>query len=100
MDLQHCRVQGHRDGYGFAIPLSGDGSDDIYLSARQMALCLRRRRGAGPRVTGQDQRGRLEGKIVEVLKQRQLAARSWGATTRRAASVSSVIPDNAAHTAR
>ena len=30
MNLVHCRVQGHRDGYGFAMPL-GEG-EDIYLS--------------------------------------------------------------------
>ena len=34
MNLLHCRVQGHRDGSGFAIPL-GEG-DDVYLNARQM----------------------------------------------------------------
>ena len=35
MNLLHCRVQGHRDGYGFAVPLAG-GGEDVYLSARQM----------------------------------------------------------------
>ena len=65
MNLVHCRVQGHRDGYGFAMPL-GEG-EDIYLSSRQMhfvfdsdeVLVL---------VTGEDRRGRLEGKVVEVLQ--------------------------------
>ena len=67
MNLLHCRVQGHRDGYGFAIPLSGDG-EDVYLSARQMHFAF-----DGDEVlvavTGQDRRGRLEGKVVEVVKQ-------------------------------
>ena len=34
MNLVRGRVQGHREGYGFVIP--ADGSDDIYLSNRQM----------------------------------------------------------------
>ncbi|MDO6571455.1 winged-helix domain-containing protein, partial [Gilvimarinus sp. 2_MG-2023] len=34
MDLVRARVQGHRDGYGFAIP--AEGGDDIYLHNRQM----------------------------------------------------------------
>ena len=34
MHLLHCRVQGHRDGYGFAMPLAE--GDDVYLNARQM----------------------------------------------------------------
>ncbi len=65
MNLLHCRVQGHRDGYGFAIPLAG-GGEDVYLSARQMNFVF-----DGDevlvRVTGVDRRGRQEGKVVEVL---------------------------------
>ena len=64
MDLVHCRVQGHRDGYGFAMPI-GEG-DDIYLNARQMHFVF-----DGDevlvQVTGEDRRGRMEGKVVEVL---------------------------------
>lgn len=65
MHLLHCRVQGHRDGYGFAMPVGG-GEEDVYLSARQMNLVF-----DGDevlvRVTGVDRRGRQEGKVVEVL---------------------------------
>ena len=65
MHLLHCRVQGHRDGYGFAIPLV-PGEEDIYLHARQMNFVF-----DGDevlvRVTGVDRRGRQEGKVVEVL---------------------------------
>lgn len=65
MNLVHCRVQGHRDGYGFAMPLKG--GDDIYLGARQMHFVF-----DGDevlvQVTGEDRRGRLEGKVVEVLE--------------------------------
>ncbi|MEP4486914.1 MAG: ribonuclease R [Halioglobus sp.] len=65
MNLIRCRVQGHRDGYGFAMPV-GDG-DDIYLSARQMQKVF-----DGDivlvAITGLDKRGRSEGKVVEVLE--------------------------------
>ena len=45
MNLLRCRVQGHRDGFGFAIPQTG--GEDVYLSARQMAPGVRRRYRAG-----------------------------------------------------
>ncbi len=68
MNLIRCRVQGHRDGYGFAMPFAE--GDDLYLSARQMHFVL-----DGDevlvQVTGEDRRGRLEGKVVEVLKRAQ-----------------------------
>lgn len=58
------RVQGHRDGFGFLIP--NDGSTDIYLSNREMLKVLH---GdiVQVKVTG-DNRGRLEGTIIEVLE--------------------------------
>ena len=58
------RVQGHRDGFGFLIP--HDGSTDIYLSNREMLKVLH---GdiVQVKVTG-DNRGRLEGTIIEVLE--------------------------------
>ena len=69
MNLLHCRVQGHRDGYGFAIPLSDE--EDVYLSSRQMDFAF-----DGDEVlvaiTGVDNRGRREGKIVEVVKRHHL----------------------------
>ncbi len=68
LNLAHCRVQGHRDGYGFAMPLAG--GDDIYLSSRQMHYVF-----DGDEVlvavTGTDRRGRPEGKVVEVLARGQ-----------------------------
>lgn len=64
MNLLHCRVQGHRDGYGFAIPL--EQGDDLYLSSRQMQFVF-----DGDEVLvaviGLDRRGRPEGRVVEVL---------------------------------
>lgn len=62
--LQRCRVMGHRDGYGFAVP--HEGEEDFFLSARQMQRVF-----DGDEVlvaeTGRDGRGRIEGKVVEVL---------------------------------
>lgn len=64
MNLVRGRVQGHRDGFGFV--LTGDGSEDIYLSNRQM-----RRVFDGDevlvRLGERGFRGRLEGSIVEIL---------------------------------
>lgn len=65
MHLLRCRVQGHRDGYGFAQPVTGE--DDLYLSAREMRSLF-----DGDTVlvavAGVDSRGRSEGKVVEVLE--------------------------------
>jgi len=63
MDLVRGRVQGHRDGFGFVIPF--DGSDDIYLSNRQM-----RKAFDGDEVLarpGPVHKGKREGAIIEVL---------------------------------
>ncbi|MFT4769391.1 MAG: ribonuclease R [Glaciecola sp.] len=65
LNLLRCRVQGHRDGYGFAQPETGE--EDLYLNAREMRSLF-----DGDTVlvavTGVDSRGRSEGKIVEVLE--------------------------------
>jgi len=88
MNLVHCRVQGHRDGYGFAMPL-GEG-DDIYLSARQMHFVF-----DGDEVlimvTGEDRRGRLEGKVVEVLAR---GITSVVGRYQEESGIGFVIPDN------
>ncbi|MCZ6830927.1 MAG: ribonuclease R [Gammaproteobacteria bacterium] len=89
MDLVHGRVQGHRDGYGFLIPL--EGGDDLYLSARQMALLFDGDEALA-RVSGTDPRGRREGKVVEVLKRntREVVGRYI-----EESGIGVVIPDNA-----
>ncbi|MGH8806827.1 MAG: ribonuclease R family protein, partial [Noviherbaspirillum sp.] len=59
------RVSGHREGYGFLMP--DDGSDDIFLSEREMQKVLHGDR-VQIRIIGTDRRGRPEGSIVEVLE--------------------------------
>jgi ribonuclease R len=89
MDLVRGRVQGHRDGYGFLVP--ADGGDDLYLSARQMALLFDGDEVLG-RVSGTDPRGRKEGKVVEVL------VRNTTEVVGRyieESGIGAVIPDNA-----
>jgi len=65
LDLIKCRIQGHRDGYGFAVPAEGD-SDDLFLPEREMRKVMH-----GDivmvRQVGTDKRGRTEGAVVEVL---------------------------------
>lgn len=74
MDLIRGRVQGHRDGYGFVIPL--EGGDDLYLSNRQMRKVF-----DGDEVLVRHAnygfKGRKEGAIVEILSKntRQLVGR-------------------------
>ena len=89
LDLIHGRVQGHRDGYGFLVPL--DGGDDLYLSARQMSQVFDGDEALA-RLAGVDSRGRGEGKIVEVLKRSttEVVGRYY-----EESGIGAVIPDNA-----
>lgn len=64
-DLIAGRVIGHKDGFGFLKP--DVGSDDLFLSPRQMRSLLHGDR-AVVRVVGVDQRGRREAALVEVLE--------------------------------
>ena len=88
MDLVHCRVQGHRDGYGFAMPV-GEG-EDIYLSARQMQFVFDGDE-ALVAVTGLDRRGRQEGQVIEVLDR---GNRTVVGRFEEESGIGSVIPDN------
>jgi len=65
MDLVRGYVTAHPDGFGFLIP--DDGSDDLFLSARQMRSVIHGDRIVA-RVSGIDRRGRREGAIVEILQ--------------------------------
>lgn len=59
------RVSGHRDGYGFLIP--DDGSNDVFLSEKEMQKVLHGDR-VQARMVGTDRRGRPEGSIIEVVE--------------------------------
>lgn len=65
MDLIPGRVIGHRDGFGFLKP--DDGSDDLFLSPRNMREVFDGDRALVQSI-GVDHKGRREGKIVEVLE--------------------------------
>ncbi len=65
MSLIRGRVQGHPDGHGLLIP--DDGRDALSLSHKQMRLCFHGDRVLASEM-GVDRRGRVEGKIVEVLE--------------------------------
>ncbi len=65
INLSSGRVMGHPDGYGFLIP-DDETMDDVFLSPKEMSQVFNKDR-VMVQVTGQDRRGRLEGKIVEVF---------------------------------
>lgn len=65
LELQSCRVIGHRDGYGFASPI--EGGDDLYLSSREMQKVFDGDRTLVATIST-DPKGRREGKVVEVLE--------------------------------
>lgn len=83
------KVTGHKDGFGFLIP--DDGSSDLFLTARQMRQVFHGDRVAA-RVDRIDDRGRREGKIVEVLEHNthQTVGRFF-----RESGISFVVPENA-----
>ena len=76
MDLSKGRIQGNKDGFGFFIP--DDGSDDLFLNAREMEKLFDGDRVLA-RLAGFDSRGRKEGIIVEILERRysQLVGRFY-----------------------
>ncbi len=65
LDLIKGRIIGHPDGFGFMHP--EDGTEDLFLSPREMQKVMHGDRVMG-REIGADRRGRREGKIVEVLE--------------------------------
>ena len=81
-------VSGHRDGYGILHP--DDRSAPIVLPYRQMREVLHGDRVA-VRVSGKDQRGRIEGAIVKVLERstQEIVGRLY-----EEAQIYFVIPDN------
>ena len=65
--LVKCRVEAHKDGFGFAVPLTPTGEGDFVLYERQMRGVMH-----GDIVTvrpaGIDRRGRREGTVLDVVE--------------------------------
>ena len=65
-----CRVESHKDGFGFAVPLVPTGEGDLVLYEHQMRGIMH-----GDIVTvrplGLDRRGRREGQILDVVERAQ-----------------------------
>ena len=59
------KVVGHRDGYGFVVPDSGD--QDLFVSQREMRKVFHGDRVRAS-IVGMNDRGKLEGRIEEVLE--------------------------------
>ena len=87
-DLIVGRVIGHADGFGFVRP--DDGSDDLYLSPREMNVLLHNDRTI-VRIVGLDRKGRREGAVVEILERNthQIVGRLYSED-----GFTYVIPDN------
>ncbi len=88
MNLVRGRVQGHKDGYGFLIPDTGES--DFYLSSRQMSrvfdgdiVLVRPERN--------EHRGKKEAVIVEVIERRteEVVGRFY-----QESGMAFVVPDN------
>lgn len=59
------RVLGHPEGFGFLKP--DDGSDDLFLSPREMKPLMHNDR-ISVRVSGIDRKGRREASVIEILE--------------------------------
>ena len=70
IDLVKCRVEAHKDGFGFAVPLQPTGDGDFILYERQMRGVMH-----GDIVTvrpaGVDRRGRREGTVLDIVERAQ-----------------------------
>lgn len=70
LDLVKCRVEAHKDGFGFAVPLMPTGEGDFVLYERQMRGVMH-----GDIVTvrpvGIDRRGRCEGTVLDIVERAQ-----------------------------
>ncbi|WP_195690044.1 MULTISPECIES: ribonuclease R [Neisseria] len=69
--LVKCRVEAHKDGFGFAVPLEKTGEGDFVLYERQMRGVMH-----GDIVTvrpaGIDRRGRREGMVLDIVERAQV----------------------------
>lgn len=67
-DTVSGRVAAHRDGYGFLMPDGGGkGPDDVFLPPPEMRSVMHGDL-ARVQISGIDERGRREGRLVEVLE--------------------------------
>lgn len=70
LDLVKCRVEAHKDGFGFAVPLMPTGEGDFVLYERQMRGVMH-----GDIVTvrpvGIDRRGRREAVVLDIVERAQ-----------------------------
>ena len=70
IELVKCRVEAHKDGFGFAVPLTPTGEGDFVLYERQMRGLMH-----GDIVTvrpaGRDRRGRREGQVLDIVERAQ-----------------------------
>ncbi len=73
-DLITGRIIAHPDGFGFLKP--DDGSDDLFMSPREMRSLMHNDRVVA-RIQGVDRRGRREGGLVDILERgtRQVVGR-------------------------
>ncbi len=67
LELVKCRIEAHKDGFGFAVPLIPTGQGDFVLYERQMRGLMH-----GDIVTvrpaGIDRRGRCEGQVLDIIE--------------------------------
>ena len=70
LDLVKCRIEAHKDGFGFAVPLTPTKDGDFVLYERQMRGIMH-----GDIVTvrpaGIDRRGRREGTVLDIVERAQ-----------------------------
>lgn len=70
LELVKCRVEAHKDGFGFAVPLELTGEGDFVLYERQMRNVMH-----GDivmvRPAGLDRRGRKEGAVLDIVERAQ-----------------------------
>ncbi|MEQ3511718.1 ribonuclease R [Neisseria polysaccharea] len=70
LDLVKCRVEAHKDGFGFAVPLTPTKDGDFVLYERQMRGIMH-----GDIVTvrpaGVDRRGRRAGTVLDIVERAQ-----------------------------
>ncbi len=88
VDLVRGRVVGHPEGFGFLIP--DEGGEDLFLPPYEMRVLMHGDR-AIVRPAGKSKRGKLQGKLVEIIERhnKQIVGRYY-----KEAGIGFVVPDN------